>query len=84
MGWRTYLIRGSAAVLGGAMLLLALLLFTPPGVALAGRLVAPLSGGAVRITALSGNWIGNVTASRVEVADDTGGWLRADQVALSW
>ena len=84
MGWRTYLIRGSAAVLGGAMLLLALLLFTPPGVALAGRLVAPLSGGAVRITALSGNWIGNVTASRVEVADDQSTWLRADQVALRW
>ncbi|OJT96521.1 MAG: hypothetical protein BGN82_10480, partial [Alphaproteobacteria bacterium 65-7] len=84
MGWRKHLIRGIAAVLGGALLLLAFLLLTPPGVALTGRLVSPLSGGSVRVTALSGGWIGNVTAARVEVADEQGRWLRAEQVALHW
>jgi translocation and assembly module TamB len=72
------------ATLGAVVLALLLLFYTPPGLKIAGNLVAGLSGGAVRITGLSGLFPNHLRVARVEVADDQGVWLSIDQAALDW
>jgi len=72
------------ASLGAVVLALLLLFYTPPGLKLAGDMVARLSGGSVRITGLSGLFPNHLRVTRVEVADDQGVWLSIDQAALDW
>jgi translocation and assembly module TamB len=74
----------TAGAAGAALLLLALLLFTPPGLALVGRMVRPLTGGAVRIDHLSGTFPNRLRAASVEIADAQGVWLRLTDIALDW
>ncbi len=72
---------GRAAAL---LLLLALLLFTPPGLRLVGSMVRPLSGGAVTVERLSGTFPNRLRAASVEIADAQGAWLRLTDIALDW
>lgn len=69
---------------GSLLLALLLLLYTPPGLVLVGRLASPLTGGQVRVEGLGGFFPGRLHATRVEVADRQGIWLRIDKVALEW
>ena len=68
MRGRRYVRWGLAAV-GGLLLLLLLLLWTPPGLALVGRLVRPLSGGAVTVEGLSGFFPDRLHAKAVTISD---------------
>src|SRR5688572_9777009 len=72
---------GAAATL---LLLLGLLLFTPPGLRLVGSLVRPLSGGTVTVEQLSGTFPNRLRAASVEIADTQGAWLRLTDIALDW
>ncbi len=72
------------AAMGAAAVLLGLLLYTPPGLELAGGLVRPLSGGDVSVHGLGGVFPNALTARAVEVADTGGTWLRLDGVRLRW
>ena len=65
-------------------LTLLLLLFTAPGLSLAGRMVQSLSGGALRLTNFGGTSPNHLHAARVEIADRDGVWLRIEQVSLDW
>jgi translocation and assembly module TamB len=71
-------------VAGGIALLLALLLYTPPGLALVARLVSPLSGGTVRVQGLGGFFPNHLHVAKLEVADDAGVWLTIDSASLRW
>jgi len=70
----------------GAVLLLAvlLLLYTPPGLALAGRMARPLSGGLVTVEGLGGFFPNRLHAEKLEVADSAGVWLRVERASLRW
>ncbi len=70
---------------GGALLLaVLLLLYTPPGLRLVGRLAEPLSGGQVRVEGLGGFFPNHLRVVRLEVADSQGVWLRVEQASLDW
>jgi len=70
---------------GGALIMaLLLLLYTPPGLRLAGRLVGPLSGGQVHVEGLGGFFPGRLHADKIAVADKEGVWLRIDGAAIRW
>jgi translocation and assembly module TamB len=68
----------------GGLLLLVLLLWSPPGLALVGRLVRPLSGGAVTVEGLSGFFPDRLRARAVTVSDAKSPWLRIENVSLDW
>src|SRR5262245_32671326 len=74
----------TAGAVGALVLLLVLLLYTPPGLALVGRMVRPLSGGTVLIKELSGTSPGSLHVAGLEIADKQGTWLRATDVSLDW
>jgi translocation and assembly module TamB len=82
-GWRT-IGKWIGGVAGGSVLLLALLLYTPPGLALVARLVSPLSGGTVRVQGLGGLFPNRLHVARLEIADDGGVWLTIDNASLRW
>ena len=71
-------------VLGAILLAALLILYTPPGLEWAGRLAAPLSGGAVRVEGLGGTFPNDLHAASVEVSDRQGVWLKIQQVSLRW
>ncbi|HMH66068.1 MAG TPA: hypothetical protein VK515_10795, partial [Rhizomicrobium sp.] len=73
-----------AGGLGALVLLVALLLYTPPGLTLVGRMVSPLSGGAVRVEGLGGYFPNRLHAVRVTIADTGGVWLQIEQPSLRW
>ncbi|HKB95510.1 MAG TPA: translocation/assembly module TamB domain-containing protein, partial [Rhizomicrobium sp.] len=73
-----------AGGLGALVLLVALLLYTPPGLNLVGRMVSPLSGGAVRVDGLGGFFPNRLHAARLEIADSGGIWLQIEQASLRW
>ena len=78
---------GLGAVIGGlVVLLLALLLFanTDPGRNAVTALLNPLLGGNVSIAGLSGRFPDAPTAAHVEISDDTGVWLKLDNVSAKW
>ena len=81
--WRssTKWIAGAGAV---AALSLVLLFYTASGLALVGRLVRPLSGGAITVKDLSGVFPGRLRVAGLEIADAQGTWLRATDVSLNW
>lgn len=74
----------TTGVASALLLLLLLLLFTPPGLALVGRMVRPLTGGAVAVEQLSGTFPNRLRAASVEIADTQGVWLRLTGIALDW
>lgn len=74
----------TTGVAGALLLLLVLLLFTPPGLTLVGRMVRPLTGGAVTVEHLSGAFPNRLRAASVEIADAQGVWLRLTDIALDW
>ncbi|HET6237521.1 MAG TPA: hypothetical protein VFE41_21575, partial [Acetobacteraceae bacterium] len=87
--------RWAAQVLGGLVLLAALLLALPlaavvggsatqPGRAAIERLVPSVSGGMVRVTGLSGWLFGAARIGRIEVSDAHGPWLTIDDLTLDW
>jgi len=73
-----------AGGLGALVLLVALLLYTPPGLTLVGRMVSPLSGGAVRVERLGGFFPNRLHAARLTIADSGGVWLQIEQPSLRW
>ncbi len=81
---RAPLLRWCLGAIGLALLALLALLYTPPGLRLAGRLAGPLSGGQVRVEGLGGFFPNHLHAARLEVADSDGVWLRIEQASLSW
>jgi translocation and assembly module TamB len=81
--WRT-IGKWIGAATGAVVLLLALLLYTPPGLALVARLVSPLSGGTVRVQGLGGLFPNRLHVDKLEIADDGGVWLTIDQASLRW
>jgi translocation and assembly module TamB len=81
--WRT-IGKWVAGAAGAILLLLALLLYTPPGLALVARLVSPLSGGTVRVQDLGGFFPNHLTVAKLDVADDDGVWLTVDNASLRW
>lgn len=76
--------RWSLGVAGTVVLALLLLLYTPPGLELVGRLAAPLSGGQVHIEGLGGFFPGRLHVMRATVADREGVWLQVEDAALDW
>jgi translocation and assembly module TamB len=81
--WRT-IGKWIGGVAGAILLLLALLLYTPPGLALVARLVSPLSGGTVRVQGLGGLFPNRLHVAKLEVADAGGIWLTIDSASLRW
>lgn len=81
--WKPW-VKWTAGAAGGVLLLLALLLFTSPGLTLVGRMAHPLTGGAVTVEGLSGTSPNRLRAASVEIADTQGVWLRITDVALNW
>lgn len=81
---RGTILRWGVGVVGALVLALLLLLYTPPGLRLAGSLVQPLSGGQVRVEGLGGFFPGRLHADRIAVADKAGVWLRVDGAAIRW
>ena len=73
-----------AGGLGALVLLVALLLYTPPGLTLVGRMVSPLSGGVVRVEGLGGIFPNRLHAARLTIADSGGVWLQIEQPSLRW
>jgi translocation and assembly module TamB len=73
-----------AGGLGALALLVALLLYTPPGLTLVGRMISPLSGGAVRVEGLGGFFPNRLHAVRLTIADAGGVWLQIEQPSLRW
>ena len=69
---------------GGLFLLLGLLLFTSPGLAIVGTLVRPLTGGDVTVEGLSGSSPNHLQADAVIISDMQGPWLRIEKAALRW
>jgi translocation and assembly module TamB len=76
--------RWSLCLAGAFVMTLILLLYTPPGLALAGRLAAPLTGGRIRIEQMGGFFPNHLHAARLEIADQTGVWLQIESVSLDW
>src|SRR5262245_8719378 len=74
----------SLGATGILVLALLFLLYTPPGLSLVGGLVAPLTSGQVRVSGLGGFFPGRLHATRVELADGKGVWLRVDDARLEW
>lgn len=74
----------TTGVAGALLLLFAFLLFTPPGLSLVGRMVRPLTGGAVTVEQLSGTSPNRLRAASVEIADAQGVWLRLTGITLDW
>ncbi|MEP7356561.1 MAG: hypothetical protein ABI847_04935, partial [Anaerolineales bacterium] len=74
----------SLGLAGTLMLALLFLFYTPTGLSMVGRLAAPLTGGQVRVEGLGGFFPGRLHATRLELADRNGVWLRIDGVALEW
>lgn len=74
--------------LAGALSLVALLLLvlmrTPAGHSVLEWSVKKLTGGEVVVTGLGGALPNSLKAARVELRDDNGTWLRADQISLNW
>ena len=74
-----------AASIVGALVLFVLFCFeTGPGHAVLERLVTPLSGGSVAISGLGGDLPNHLHARQVELRDEKGAWLLADNVDLDW
>ncbi len=74
----------SLGAAGGILLLLGLLLFTSPGLAIVGNLVRPLTGGDVTVQGLGGTSPNHVHADAVIIADAQGPWLRIENAVLDW
>ncbi len=76
---------GGLGVLAVALtIILALLLYTPPGLRLVGRMVSPLSGGTVRVEGLEGQFPNRLQVARLEISDSNGVWLTVEQATLRW
>lgn len=71
-------------VAGATMLGLLLLLYTPPGLALIGRLASPLTGGQVRVTGLGGFFPNHLHVRQLQIADQKGVWLTVEAASLDW
>jgi translocation and assembly module TamB len=69
---------------GGLLLLLGLLLFTSPGLAIVGSLVRLLTGGDVTVEGLSGSSPNALQAELVVISDPQGPWLRIEKASLRW
>jgi translocation and assembly module TamB len=69
---------------GAFVMTLILLLYTPPGLALVGRLVAPVTGGRIRIEGMGGFFPNHLHAARLEIADRTGTWLQIEGASVDW
>ena len=69
---------------GTLVLGLLLLLYTPPGLALLGRLAAPLTDGQVRVEELGGFFPNHLHVARLEIADQKGTWLQIERASLDW
>ena len=82
------ILKRAAPWLAGALSLLALLALvlmrTPAGHSVLEWSVEKLTSGEVVVTGLSGALPNSLKAERVELRDDDGTWLRADQVSLNW
>ena len=74
----------TAGAAGAILLLLALLLFTPPGLALVGKMVRPLTSGTVTVGNLSGTFPNRLRAASVEISDSQGPWLHLTGITLDW
>ena len=81
---RKHIAGWSLGVSGILVLGLRLLLYTPPGLALVGRLAAPLTGGQIRVEELGGFFPNHLHVARLEVADQKGVWLEVEQASLDW
>lgn len=73
-----------AGVLSLVALLLLVLMRTPAGHSVLEWSVKTLTGGEVVVTGLSGALPNSLQAERLELRDDDGTWLHADQVSLDW
>lgn len=74
----------AVAVFAAAVFFVLFCLFTPPGHAVLARLITPLTGGSVEVSGLSGSLPNHLEARHVELRDEEGPWLRADDVRLDW
>ena len=85
--WRTLAIKcgyGLLGTIGFAALVLAMLLYTAPGHYALAHLIAPLTGGTVKVRGLSGDLPDSLHADLVEIGDVQGVWLRIENVSLDW
>ncbi|HEX4269844.1 MAG TPA: translocation/assembly module TamB domain-containing protein [Rhizomicrobium sp.] len=71
-------------VAGAILLSLLLLLYTPPGLALVGRLASPLTGGQVRVTGLGGFFPNHLHVAQLQISDQKGVWLAVEEASLDW
>jgi translocation and assembly module TamB len=74
----------SLGLFGTLGLALLLLLYTPPGLRLVGRLIGQFSGGRVQVEDLGGFFPNRLHAQRLEISDRSGIWLRVEQISLTW
>ncbi|MGH7066765.1 MAG: translocation/assembly module TamB domain-containing protein [Acetobacteraceae bacterium] len=78
---------GAASLLGAAVLVLLIVLLganTGPGRALVSRLVPELTAGQVHIAGLTGDLPGALRVQYLSLADSSGRYLTAENVALEW
>ncbi|HEY5237046.1 MAG TPA: hypothetical protein VIJ62_01595, partial [Rhizomicrobium sp.] len=85
--WRTWALR-AAAICSAALALFVLLalaaIYTPPGHAIVAQLIAPLTGGEVSVSGLSGDLFHRLRVRSIALRDADGEWLRAENIALDW
>jgi len=81
LGWSAALAVLLLAAPGAGLLLVGR---TDGGRALIAGLTAQLTGGAVSLRGLGGNWPTALTVDHLELRDRAGVWLTADHIALSW
>ena len=74
----------TAAILGGLVLVVFLLLRTGPGHGVIAWAIEELSGGDVVVSGLYGALPGEVHADSVELRDERGLWLKLENVDLDW
>ena len=81
LGWSAALAVLLVAAPGAGLLLVGR---TDGGRTLIAGLTAQLTGGAVNLRGLGGNWPNALTLDHLELRDGAGVWLTADHIALSW
>ncbi len=78
------LARWTGGIVAGLVVLLALILWTPPGHRLIEWVVDKATGGEVIVEGLGGALPGSATARKIELRDADGTWLRITDVQVAW